>query len=283
MNQISRIIALPYKLHNKLGSTLFNDIRQLNPSTYLKINLNDNSFEVSKYWDINKPFIEKVSLKDLKKKIYDTFIDSVRIRLRTDRNFAFLVSGGIDSTAILGCVKKKFGLNPTTFSLDLPDKRFNENSSINEVIDELNLNHKYIKVSSEVFEETLNNYEKKMDTPLATPNAILHMILSKNISSENINVVLNGVGGDEVFFGYHDHFLYHLYNLKKKGSKKFTSELDSWTSNFGKSKSIFTNFCTYIESDNYKVSPDYLSRSGNFDYRILLKDIKFNDTNLEKI
>ena len=39
-----------------------------------------------------------------------------------------------------------------------------------------------------------------MDTPLATPNAILHMILSKNISSENINVVLNGVGGDEVFF-----------------------------------------------------------------------------------
>ena len=116
--------------------------------------------------------------------------------------------------------KEKFGLNPTTFSLDLPDKRFNENSSINEVIDELNLNHKYIKVSSEVFEETLNNYEKKNNKPLATPNAILHMILSKNISSENINVVLNGVGGDEVFFGYQDHFLYHLYNLKKKRIKK---------------------------------------------------------------
>ena len=55
-----------------------------------------------------------------------------------------------------------------------------------------------------------------MDQPLATPNAILHMIMAEKIFKKNINVVLNGVGGDEVFFGYHDHFLYFLYNLQKE-------------------------------------------------------------------
>ena len=63
-----------------------------------------------------------------------------------------------------------------------------------------------------------------MDQPLATPNTILHMIMAQKIHEKNISVVLNGVGGDEVF-GYHDHFLYFLYNQRKKN---FQSELSHW-------------------------------------------------------
>ena len=71
------------------------------------------------------------------------------------------------------------------------------------------------------------------------------MILSNSISSKNINVVLNGVGGDE-FFGYHDHFLYNLYNLKKNKSKYFESEFSSWIENFKKGEKHFTIFVNML-------------------------------------
>ncbi len=282
LDQVARIIALPYKLHNTKNSTLFKRIKQIPPSKYFELDLINGKLEKKSYWNINQFKIVDFSLKELKKKVFETFIDSVKIRLRTDRSFAFLVSGGIDSTAILGCVKKFFKLDPTTFSLDLPDERFNENDSICEVIKELKLDHSFIKLSPEIFIEMLRLYEEKMDLPLATPNAILHMILSNSISSKNINVVLNGVGGDEVFFGYHDHFLYNLYNLKKNKSKYFESEFSSWIKNFKKGEKTFYNFCKYVESDDKKISTDFLSRSGNFDYRGLLKGIEFNEEKLER-
>ena len=40
------------------------------------------------------------------------------------------------------------------------------------------------------------------------------MIMAEKIFKKNINVVLNE--GDEVFFGYHDHFLYFLFIINKK-------------------------------------------------------------------
>ena len=105
LDQVARIIALPYKLHNTKNSTLFKRIKQIPPSKYFELDLINGKLEKKSYWNINQFKIIDFSLKELKKKVFETFIDSVKIRLRTDRSFAFLVSGGIDSTAILGCVK----------------------------------------------------------------------------------------------------------------------------------------------------------------------------------
>ena len=120
--------------------------------------------------------------------------------MRTDRKLAFIISGGIDSSATLGIAKKIFNIKPQTFSLDLPDARFNENSAIIENVKFLELEHEFIKVTPNSFLEKLEDFHSNMDQPLATPNTILHMIMAEKIFKSNINVVLNGVGGDEVFF-----------------------------------------------------------------------------------
>ena len=210
-------IALPYKLHQLRNETLFSSINQLEPADILYLDILNGSKKKKAYWSLSNIKQKNTSFVDLKKQIHDILIDSVKIRMRTDRKLAFIISGGIDSSATLGIAKKVFNIKPQTFSLDLPDTRFNENSEINENIKFLKLEHEFIKVTPQIFLEKLNYFNLNMDQPLATPNAILHMIMAEKIFKKNINVVLNGVGGDEVFLDTMTIFyIFFIINKKKK-------------------------------------------------------------------
>ena len=271
-SRIMSYISLPYKLHLKRNETLLREIYQVEPGYILDLEIKTKKINEKSYWKINDFKERNEDFVFYKEKLIHTLTDSIRIRLRTDRKLAYIISGGIDSSATLGITKKVFNYNPSTFSLDLPDSRFNENESINDTVKQMGLEHNYIQVNPKIFFEHLKFYEKTMDLPLATPNSVLHIIMANTIKSKNINVVLNGVGGDEIFFGYHDHFLYNLYNLNKKGSNNFDSEINSWIQGQSKSRVIYNNFVNYIESKSEKISPDFLSRSNNFDYRTLIED-----------
>lgn len=268
-------IALPYKLHQLKNETLFKDINQLEPARVLYLDILTGFYKQKSFWSVSNIKQKDASFLELKKKINDILIDSVKIRMRTDRKLAFIISGGIDSSATLGIAKKIFNIKPQTFSLDLPDARFNENSAIIENVKFLKLEHEFIKVTPNSFLEKLEDFHLNMDQPLATPNTILHMIMAEKIFKSNINVVLNGVGGDEVFFGYHDHFLYFLYNQQNK--KSFNYELYHWVKDQKRDEKLLKSFIEYVSSKNKKVSPDFLSRSSNYDYRSILKD----DENLD--
>ena len=261
-------IALPYKLHQLGDETFFKNIKQIKPGQIINLNLLTGSIQKKLFWTISKIYEKKTSLLYSKKQINDILVDSVKIRLRTDRKLAFIISGGIDSSATIGIAKKIFGIKPQTFSLNLPDARFNENNEIRENIKFLNVEHEFINVTPDEFLDKLENFHINMDQPLATPNTILHMIMAQKIHEKNISVVLNGVGGDEVFFGYHDHFLYFLYNQRKK--KIFQSELSHWKKDQKRDESLLNSFIDYIMSKKNKCSPDFLSRSSNYDYRFIL-------------
>ena len=220
-SQVSAIIGLPYKLHNIARETLIEKIKSVNQSEIIEFDLENNKINKSKYWDPKKIKKTKTTFLESKEKLTDLIIDSVRIRLRTDRDVAFIVSGGIDSSSVLGIAKKEFNINPSVYSLDLPDERFNETSEIDLITDELSLKSKLLKCNKDTFFENITNVINNMDQPLPTPNAVLHNYMATNIERDGFKVVLNGVGGDEVFFGYHDHFLYQLNYLKKKKKRIF--------------------------------------------------------------
>ena len=263
-------ISLPYKLHQLKNETFFKDINQIEPGKILYLDILNGSKEKGLYWSLSNIKQKNTSFLDLKKRLHDVLIDSVKIRMRTDRKLAFIISGGIDSSATLGIAKKIFNVKPQAFSLNLPDSRFNENNEIIENVKFLKLEHEFINVTPSTFLDKLEDFNLSMDQPLATPNTILHMIMAEKIYEKNINVVLNGVGGDEVFFGYHDHFLYFLFNQREK--KSFSYELFHWMKDQRRDENLFNTFISYINSTNKKVSPDFLSRSSNYDYRPMLND-----------
>jgi asparagine synthase (glutamine-hydrolysing) len=270
--QLAARIGLPYKLHASGNNTLYEGVKSVNPGQYLCIDINSLIIKEEYYWRITDVRQRTYGgFAEAKSQLRALLIDSVKLRLRTDRKLAFIVSGGVDSTAVLGIARQEFGVDPVTFSLDLPDARFNENDSIREVLAWNDLEPNFIPVGAEKVASLISEVVDYSDEPLATPNAVLHGIMARAINSTGTKVVLNGVGGDEGFLGYHDHFLYHLYELKRSQNPRFLKEFDAWSEIQGRPKRLFDDFCSFIESDAASHSPDFLARSKGFDYRVLLR------------
>ena len=52
------------------------------------------------------------------------------------------------------------------------------------------------------------------DKPICTSNYFTHSFIHEKAKENNLKVLISGLGGDEVFSGYYDHFLMHLRELK---------------------------------------------------------------------
>ena len=278
-------ISLPYKLQTLGNNTFFDKIFKVPPGCFLKFKINNPIFK-RKYWDFPKSHtINKLNYINSKRTIKQLFFDSIKIRLNADRPLAFILSGGIDSSSIAGIAKKYFNINSEAFSLNLPDARFNENEQIKEILDFLKIKGNFIDVSHTDVLNITPNLINIFDEPVPTPNGILHCLLANKIVERGYRVALNGVGGDEIFLGYHDHFLYYLYNLEKKDYKRFLIEKDIWIKKQNRNEALYNNFKKFITSKNFLINPDFLSRSKDSNYTSLLNqnNIFENDNPLHKI
>jgi asparagine synthase (glutamine-hydrolysing) len=149
------------------------------------------------------------------KQITDAFIHAVKIRLDSERDVGFLLSGGLDSSLIVGVATKicKFE-NIRTFSIG-----FNESSPDIEkawiVADYLNTNHTPVIIDTIDALNAIPNVIKALETydittiRASTPQYLLAQYIKE---ATDIKVILNGDGSDEVAMGY----IYNYYAPNKK-------------------------------------------------------------------
>lgn len=271
--QVAAIIGLPYKLHWIPESTLFREIEAIKPGHFVEIDLGSLKSVETCYWNLRETTGQKLqSIGEAKECVKSLLLDSVRIRMRSDRPLAFIVSGGVDSSTVLGIATQLLGAKVKTFSLDIPTSRFNEKKEIQEVLDYNNVAQNFISVEADHVVKLFPEVVAENDQPLATPNAVLHGLMARRIHESGIRVVLNGVGGDEVFLGYHDHFLFNLHEAEKDRTLNFDREYSSWLQSQGRHPEVYSAFKKFLSDETSAYSPDFLARSRGFDYRsILLK------------
>jgi asparagine synthase (glutamine-hydrolysing) len=186
---------------------------QLEAGSYVKIC--KGKMEKVVYWSIGTS-TEQYDFNDIigvKKHIRSLLCNAVERRLISDVPVGAFLSGGIDSSTVVGLMAEVSPARPATFNISFSEKEYDEAVYAQMVAKKFNTHHTTIELTSEVFLDELENALKAMDSPSADgPNTY---VVSKAIRNAGITVALSGVGGDELFAGY-PFFRQYLQLQKRK-------------------------------------------------------------------
>lgn len=185
--------------------SMFKNISKLFPGYYgIKCN---NSFEIYKYWDIPTRDMNPPVDHDLPSSYYvDQFKlqlrKSVKSHLMSDVPLGVLLSGGLDSSAILSEMRELGVTNIKTFSVGFDaGKKYNELNYAKIVAQHFKTDHHEVVINPELFISGLQKFLYYTDEPLADLACVPLWFVSK-LAKEHVKVVLSGEGADELLAGY---------------------------------------------------------------------------------
>ena len=224
---IKKNLFLGYKSIQKTNETFYKGIYSVANSTNLIIDLNLKVLKKNYYKP--KLNIQKYSYDEILGETEKLIIKSLNIRLRSDVPVAFCLSGGIDSSLLAAIAKKKLGKDINTFTLIDKDNRYSEKNNVNSICEYLNCKNTQVDISKnkKSFFKNLSELNKLNDAPVSVISYYIQSILTKHISKKGYKVSITGVGADEIFSGYYEHFLTYFHSIYKKKTK-YKENLKYW-------------------------------------------------------
>lgn len=178
--------------------TMIEGVFVLEPGCYLEASdINTKEVEYWKPWQSyhfdSDPLV-------IQKNIREKLTDAVDRRLVADVPFGAFLSGGIDSSLIVGIISERLNKSIDTFNVSFDESEFSESIYARQVAKKFKTNDHEILLNPQDFLEALPAALKAMDHPSGDgPNT---WIVSRETKKQGISMALSGLGGDEVFAGY---------------------------------------------------------------------------------
>jgi asparagine synthase (glutamine-hydrolysing) len=153
----------------------------------------------------------------------ETFLDSVRIRLRSDVPVGILLSGGLDSSAIAAAAAQLVAPNAdlNLLSLVSGDARFDESRHIERVARALGRPVRTVSLDADIGSERLVAELELAtwhnDAPVGSLSNLAHRRLMSLAREQGATVVLSGQGADELLCGYKKYLGFQLQYLVRGG------------------------------------------------------------------
>ena len=190
--------------------------------------------------------------------------DAVRLRMVADVPVGAFLSGGIDSTSVVGTIRQFKSINDLhTFSIGFEGK-YDESHFINIAKDFFNTVHHHDYFNESDFEGLIGAYSTVYDEPFGDYSGFPTLKLSR-MAKESVTVSLSGDGGDEVFGGYESHVLGYRMTILRKIPKAFRvlfSKVPA-TDNYG--LGLINLFKKACQASLYKPSKFYSSALPAFE------------------
>jgi asparagine synthase (glutamine-hydrolysing) len=207
--------------------SIIEGVRQLEAGSWIKIRAGKT--ERQQYWELTErradfDFDDTVGVK---KRIRELLLQSVQRRLVSDVPVGAFLSGGIDSSAIVGLMAEAGDAAPNTFNISFEEKEYDESAYAELVAKKFHTRHTRILLRPTVFLDELEEALSAMDTP--SGDGINTYVVSKAVREKGVKVALSGVGGDELFAGY-PFFGQYLDLHKKRWLWQTPSGLRRWIS-----------------------------------------------------
>jgi len=209
--------------------TVINGIRKVKPAHYLLIDTQGKVTE-KRYWSLTakRPAMLaglKMSEQDWITAVHDELRRAVEKRVKiADVPVGVLLSGGIDSSLLVGLLSEAGQKGLKTFSVgfeDAPEEKGNEFEYSDAVAQMFETEHHQLMVPNNQVLPRLPEAFANMAEPMFGQDAVAFYLLSEVVSKE-VKVVQSGQGADEVFGGY---FWYpRMHHSITPGIKRFSDE-----------------------------------------------------------
>ena len=205
--------------------SIIKGINKLMPGTFMKISKN-GCLEVHRFWTL-KPQ-EKVdeyqNYDKCKKELREKLFASVERRLVSDVPLGAFLSGGFDSSIIVGIMSQISNERINTFNIAFKETQYDESALAKLVAHKNNTRHSELLLDWDEVLKSIDTILSNIDEPFADSSLIATYAVSK-LAKKYVTVVLTGDAGDELFAGYNKYLGNYYANRYRKIPRLFRKSI----------------------------------------------------------
>lgn len=221
------------------SETFYRDVQRLGKSCYLEVNTNTLTLETKRYYDIDwRTTDHSITVEQAALKFKDLFYESVSRRLRSDVPVGSSLSGGLDSSMVVCTIDQmdsSKSMKRKTFSARFPGFHKDESVYQNLVIQQCQVDPHYIYPDTKSITNNLAKILVHQEEPIGSTSICAQYEVFAKARKENVIVLLDGQGADEILAGYTMYLPTFFSELKNANPGEYTRQ---WKA-----------YCT-IQSDN---------------------------------
>nr|WP_288466372.1 N-acetylglutaminylglutamine amidotransferase [uncultured Pseudomonas sp.] len=187
--------------------TILAGVEKLPPATWMRIDTN-GKVEQKVWWTLNfGPNTDEANFtfEDWRDATLDSMREAVEIRQRAAVDVGVLLSGGVDSSMLVGLLREAGVENLLTFSIGFQDaggERGDEFQYSDLIAKRFETQHHQLRIGENEILDQLPAAFRAMSEPMVSHDCIAFYLLSRKVA-KHCKVVQSGQGADELFAGYH--------------------------------------------------------------------------------
>jgi asparagine synthase (glutamine-hydrolysing) len=207
--------------------TFYADVKKLPKSSFIIVN-DAIQIKEEKYWEIDLTKKSFIKYEEAVDEFRSVFLESVKRRMRSDVPVGSSLSGGLDSSSIVCSIQKLFGngnLNQKTFSARFENFDRDEGKFIQYVLDNNNVTPFSVWPSEEGFLNDIDSLMFHQDEPFPSASIYAQYCVMAEAKRQDVIVLLDGQGADEILGGYEYYLPYYLKELAVTNKSLFDEEM----------------------------------------------------------
>lgn len=199
--------------------SIFSNVYKLEPGHCLIIDLKGSVINQT-YWNPKPDKNNHVAMdyEEAKVELQKIIMQSVKERMVSDVPIGAFLSGGIDSSSIVGVMSALLDQPLDTFTIGFTEKEYDERDRAKAIAEFNHTRHHEYVLNYEEAIPILDEILSHMDEPFADSSVLPTYFVSR-FASEHVKVVLTGDAGDELFAGYSKYLIEYYAKRYKKVPK----------------------------------------------------------------
>ncbi|MGH9403387.1 MAG: asparagine synthase (glutamine-hydrolyzing) [Terriglobia bacterium] len=241
--------------------TLLKGVKKLAPGHYLLIK--EGRAEVRQYWDLrfSKPAGSR-RIGEAQEELLSLLAETVQLHMIADVPVGVLLSGGVDSTAVLSFAVERTDKEVSSYTVGFSDPGVaDERPYARLTAETFGTQHHEMTITPADFMDFMPKYVWHMEEPVCEPPAIAMYYVSK-LAKNYVKVLLSGEGGDEAFAGYNNYRNLLWLERVKSGLFKFKGAA-AWGLSVAQSMFGSQRMAAYVPLMEAAFPDYYYSRTSN--------------------